>query len=70
MLFESGALKPEAFGNEPALKVIATKLGLNFDKMVYMTEEPNLSPEKLRVLGLFDLIAAAVQHLKEPLTAV
>jgi len=53
-------LKPEAFGNEPALKVIATKLGLNFDKMVYMAEEPNLPPEKQRILGLFDLIAGAV----------
>jgi len=65
-LLETGILKPESL-TEPVLKIVADKIGLKYDKLVFMADEDLslLPPETRTRLGLFDVIAGVLDLSRE-----
>ena len=65
-LLETGVLKPESL-TEPVLKIVADKIGLKYDKLVFMADEDLslLPPETRTRLGLFDVIAGVLDLSRE-----
>jgi integrase len=65
-LLETGVLKPETL-TEPVLKIVADKIGVKYEKLVFAADEDILLlPVETRTrLGLFDVIAGALDLSRE-----